>query len=565
MRRLVHNFSRPLGLLATSQAFKTTSPTVDADLKAVNFEDTSAYKQKSTWKLLKYFFILKLCSYERLTQNSIQYMRFFEKILGSKITYDFFVRKTIYDCFCAGANDYELKKTIRALDKARIGVVLDYAVEADCEGFTPAPGIAEAPDLSMSSLVNKSNIQYLMNENAFDENMKLYMVSIMHASLHCPAGNHGLAAIKVTGICDPQLLARVSAILMSIHQSWYTCFTKEKAPKLEECRVVMGVGREHQLYITYDQLREGFKVLGDGVPLSEEEFDQVITLLDPHKKEKIDYFWYKEVLTEATTTPEPDAAQSILIKRLPHMSAVEKKLWRILVKRLDHIVSTAQALGVRALVDAEQTFYQIAIDALVVYLQKRYNKDIPVVYNTYQCYLTYAEDRVANDLIRAKRLGFQWGGKVVRGAYMLQEVATAKQYGYASPIWPTYEQTNKCYGRVAKRIVEGFLANPDMKYEVFFGTHNRESLEEITDLVLKNPILVKHVSFGQLFGMRDNLTIPLAKANFKVYKYLPYGPVKDSVHYLIRRAIENSSVLSNPNNQEGKMIKKEIRRRFLLP
>ncbi|CCW67914.1 unnamed protein product [Phytomonas sp. Hart1] len=500
-----------------------------------------------------------------MVQNSIQYMRFLEKIFGSKITYDFFVRRTIYDCFCAGANDHELKKTIRALVKAHIGVVLDYAVEADSEGFAPAPGIPEAPDLSMGSLVNKCNIQYMMNENMFDENMKLYMVSIMHASLHTPVGTNGLAAVKVTAMCDPQLLARMSAILMSIHQSWYTCFTKEKAPKLEECRIVMGVGREDQVYISYQNLREGFELLGDGTPLSEDEFNKVIELLDPKKENKINYFLYKEVLTEAITTPEPTSTQCIFIKRLPTTSYMEKKLWRVFVKRVDHVISTAQALGVRALIDAEQTFYQLAIDAIVVYMQKRYNKDIPVVYNTYQCYLTYAEDRVANDLIRAKRLGFQWGGKVVRGAYMLQEVVTAKEYGYTSPIWPTYEQTNKCYFNTSNRIMDNLLANPGTNYEALFGTHNRESLELITNMVLKNPTLGKHVSFGQLFGMRDNLTIPLAKANFKVYKYVPYGPVRDSVHYLIRRAIENSSVLSNPNNQEGIMIKREIRRRFFLP
>ncbi|MEO6589475.1 MAG: proline dehydrogenase family protein, partial [Pyrinomonadaceae bacterium] len=69
-----------------------------------------------------------------------------------------------------------------------------------------------------------------------------------------------------------------------------------------------------------------------------------------------------------------------------------------------------------------------------------------------------------------------------------------------------------------------------------------------------------HVFFSQLYGMSDNLSYVLAKNNYHVSKYVPYGPVKDAVPYLIRRANENSSVAGQVS-RELDLIKKEIKRR----
>ncbi|AIN99272.1 proline oxidase, mitochondrial precursor-like protein [Leishmania panamensis] len=532
----------------------------DKLLKLPNFNDDTTYRQRSTWYLIKALVVLRLCSVNCLATNSVSLMKHVEKILGSKLTYDFLVKKSFYNYFCAGENDQELRDTVHKLSRNNIGAVLDYAAEADTEGFAPEPGVASGPDISMSSIVAKPNVHYPMDEGFFDENMKLYMMSIMHASLYSPRNAAGVTAVKVTGMCDPQLLARVSALLMSVHQSWCKHFTNEELLKLEECRVVMGVNRKHQLFITYDQLRAGFDKYNPANKLSDTQFEEITAALDPRKAGKVNYFEYKEMLTNALIALEPTPVQQALIEGLPQMSAKEKELWKNVNNRLSLIASTAKELNVRMLVDAEQTFYQLAIDAIVATLQKTYNTDLPVVYNTYQCYLTYAEDRIDNDLVRARHMNFQWGGKIVRGAYIVQERATAAQYGYTSPIWSTYEETNKCYNAAAKRIFDTFEAQPTKKHEVFFGTHNKESLEVITASVLKRPGIESRVSFGQLFGMRDNLTVPLARAGFQVYKYVPYGPVKETIHYLGRRAVENASILTTGDN-ETVMMKKELKRR----
>ncbi|KAG5502213.1 hypothetical protein GH5_05166 [Leishmania sp. Ghana 2012 LV757] len=560
MRRL---FPLPRTAVALATTVRCTTSTMQKDKQPLlpNFNDDTTYRQRSTWYLIKALVLLRLCSVSYLAMNSVPLLKKVEKVLGSRFTYNFLVKKSFYSYFCAGENDQELRDTVHKLSRSNIGAVLDYAAEADTEGFAPEPGVASGPDISMASLVTKPNVQYPMDEGFFDENMKLYMMSIMHASLYSPRNAAGVTAVKVTGMCDPQLLARVSALLMSVHQSWCKHFTNEESPKLEECRVVMGVNRKHQLFITYDQLRAGFDKYNPTNTLSNVQFKAITEVLDPRKTGKVNYFEYKEMLTNALITLEPTPVQQALIEGLPQMSAKEKELWKNVNNRLSLIASMAKELNVRMLIDAEQTFYQLAIDAIVANLQKTYNKELPVVYNTYQCYLTYAEDRIDNDLVRARHMNFQWGGKIVRGAYIVQERATAAQHGYTSPVWSTYEETNKCYNAAAKRIFDTFEAQPAKKHEVFFGTHNKESLEIITASILERPSIQSRVSFGQLFGMRDNLTVPLARAGFQVYKYVPYGPVKETIHYLGRRAVENSSILTTGDN-ETVMMMKELKRRF---
>ena len=69
-----------------------------------------------------------------------------------------------------------------------------------------------------------------------------------------------------------------------------------------------------------------------------------------------------------------------------------------------------------------------------------------------------------------------------------------------------------------------------------------------------------HVHFSQLYGMSDNITYNLARAGCSVSKYLPFGPIKDVVPYLMRRAQENTSV-GGQTSRELNLIEKELKRR----
>jgi proline dehydrogenase len=60
--------------------------------------------------------------------------------------------------------------------------------------------------------------------------------------------------------------------------------------------------------------------------------------------------------------------------------------------------------------------------------------------------------------------------------------------------------------------------------------------------------------------MSDNITYNLARAGCSVSKYLPFGPIKDVIPYLMRRAQENTSVGGQTSRELG-LIEKELKRR----
>ncbi|TRY56680.1 hypothetical protein DNTS_034238 [Danionella cerebrum] len=187
--------------------------------------------------------------------------------------------------------------------------------------------------------------------------------------------------------------------------------------------------------------------------------------------------------------------------------------------------------GVRLMVDAEQTYFQPAISRLTVETQRAFNRDEAVVFNTYQCYLKEAFDNVATDVELSRREGWCFGAKLVRGAYMYQERARADEIGYEDPINPDYESTNTMY-------------------------HRQEVMNELgldaTD---------KTVCFGQLLGMCDQISFPLAQAGFAVFKYVPYGPVSEVMPYLSRRVQENRGFMRGAQ-MERELLWKELVRRL---
>ena len=105
--------------------------------------------------------------------------------------------------------------------------------------------------------------------------------------------------------------------------------------------------------------------------------------------------------------------------------------------------------NVRLLIDAEHSYMQPAIDAVVIHLQQKYNRQTPVVFNTYQCYLKDSQARVMADMQLAKQKGFLLAAKVVRGAYIHLERERAAEMRYPSPIHDTLEDTHKNYNRYA--------------------------------------------------------------------------------------------------------------------
>lgn len=241
------------------------------------------------------------------------------------------------------------------------------------------------------------------------------------------------------------------------------------------------------------------------------------------------------------------------------LSQEEQDAWKRVAQRIDTICGAAARNKIMILIDAEETWIQKPVDDLTDLMMEKYNKEACYIYNTYQQYCTDRLEFLKISYNRAVEKGYYLGAKIVRGAYMEKERARAAAMGYPSPINPDKKTTDEHYDAA----VDFCLDHLD-RITVFIGTHNEDScLKAVKKLQEKGiPPANPHVYFAQLFGMSDNMTFNLADAGYHANKYLPYGPVKDVIPYLMRRAQENTSV-AGQTGRELSLIEKEIKRRKL--
>lgn len=239
------------------------------------------------------------------------------------------------------------------------------------------------------------------------------------------------------------------------------------------------------------------------------------------------------------------------------LSDEEQSEWKRIQERFYQICRYGQEKNIAILVDAEESWMQKAADDLLLDMMRTYNKNKVVVYNTLQAYRWDRLDYLKQVHQTAKEEGFMLGFKLVRGAYMEKERERAERKNYTSPICSTKAATDLQFDDCLAYV----LNNID-DISVFLGTHNERSthlalnLMNELDLNIDDP----RVWFGQLFGMSDHISFNLANAKYNVAKYLPFGPVRDVMPYLIRRAEENTSV-AGQTNRELSLIKQEKKRR----
>lgn len=242
------------------------------------------------------------------------------------------------------------------------------------------------------------------------------------------------------------------------------------------------------------------------------------------------------------------------------LSDLEKDEWDRVVDRFDLVCKTAQFKDVALLIDAEESWMQDAADDLVAQMMQKYNKEKAIVFNTLQMYRWDRLDYLKQLHQKAKQEGFYIGMKIVRGAYMEKENARAEAKGYPTPICPSKEATDANYDAAVLYMMEHLET-----MAIFAGTHNESSSYALMNLMQERNIKTndERIWFGQLYGMSDNISYNLAANRFNVAKYLPFGPVKDVMPYLIRRAEENTSVVGQ-TSRELSMLKAERNRRKAL-
>ncbi len=248
---------------------------------------------------------------------------------------------------------------------------------------------------------------------------------------------------------------------------------------------------------------------------------------------------------------EKVSAKSILTEE-------EKQEWERVKNRVDLICASAFKNNIGVLADGEETWMQDAADDLMVEMMQKYNEEKTIVFNTLQC---YRWDRLAylqKLHLKAKAEGFKVGAKIVRGAYMEKENERARKLGYQTPICENKEATDVSFNGVLAYC----LAHIE-DISVFIGTHNEMSNYLALQIMEDKNIAINdfRVWFSQLYGMSDHISFNLAKKGYNSAKLVPFGPVRDVVPYLIRRAQENTSVKGQTGRELALLIEEKKRRK----
>lgn len=226
-------------------------------------------------------------------------------------------------------------------------------------------------------------------------------------------------------------------------------------------------------------------------------------------------------------------------------------------ERVNKICKEAHDNNTPIFIDAEESWIQQAIDDLANENMARYNKNAPIVYNTFQLYRNDRLDYLKQSFENGKKDGYYLGAKLVRGAYMEKERERAAKNGYPSPIHEVKEDCDRDYNLALEFCVEHID-----RMGLCAGTHNEKSSLVLVDLIQKKNLQIndKRIYFSQLLGMSDHISYNLSKNNYNVAKYVPYGPVKEVLPYLIRRAQENTSVKGQTGRELSLIIKEKERR-----
>ncbi len=225
--------------------------------------------------------------------------------------------------------------------------------------------------------------------------------------------------------------------------------------------------------------------------------------------------------------------------------------------RVTEICEFAYSVGQPVFIDAEESWIQDAIDKIAAEMMERFNLERPIIYNTLQMYRTDRLAFLSKARREAKESGYILAVKLVRGAYMEKERERAAEMNYPSPIHATKAATDADYDAAIDYCLDHIN---DISFVA--GTHNEASTARLVELMHQRGLPVDHdrIYFSQLYGMSDNLSYTLGKHGYNVSKYVPYGPVRDAIPYLIRRANENTSIAGQVS-RELELIKAELQRR----
>jgi proline dehydrogenase len=498
----------------------------------IDFSDTKLiFESKSTFSLVRAYFVFQSCRIQSIVDNAEKLLRASYSILGDTLT-DKILKKTYFAHFCAGEDEREIIPVVNDYERHGIGSILDYAAESDISDDTI--GVIEGLT-DEEKEINTRTYMY-QNEALCDDRALTFDMCLRSANVVKGASSNGFVAVKITALTNPQLLEKMSKVVVEL-RNLFLKFDKNKTGM-----------------INADDFQRGYNYFFSG-----EQAAEVFDLIDTDHRGLVDYVSW----SNSITIEDLHLLTSQCREKGPLFHATfsdhERDLLLSFRNRVRKLAKLADELGVSMMIDAEHTYFQPAIDNVAITLMKEFNASRPVIFSTYQMYLVDSEWRLQTDLNRAKQGNYYFAAKLVRGAYMELERHRAKELHYDDPIHESKEATDDNYNRnvesVVKRMAQG------EKIEMMIASHNQQSVEHTLRYAEENGLANDApIHFAQLMGMADNLTFLLGHANYKAYKYVPYGAVKEVMPYLVRRAQENSGLMGGAAS-EIKMLSTEIKAR----
>ncbi|XP_069413605.1 proline dehydrogenase 1, mitochondrial isoform X3 [Ovis canadensis] len=489
---------------------------------AVDFGNTQeAYRSRRSWELARSLLVLSLCASPALLARHEQLLRLARKLLGQRL-FNTLMKMTFYGQFVAGEDQESIRPLIQRNKAFGVGSILDYGVEEDL-----TPEEAERTEMEFCS-------------------------SALERDGRGGASEDGFSAIKLTALGRPQFLLQFSDVLTKWRRFFHHVAAEQGKAGLAAVDTKLEVAA----------LQESVVKMGIASRAEIEDWFTAETLGESGTLDLLDWCSLIDSRTELSRhLVVPNMQTGRLEPVLSQFTEEEERQMTRMLQRMGVLAKKASQAGVRLMVDAEQTYFQPAISRLTLETQRRFNVERPLVFNTFQCYLRDAYDNVTLDVELARREGWCFGAKLVRGAYMAQERARALEVGYEDPINPTYEATSAVYHRCLDYVLEELKHNA--RAAVMVASHNegtvRFTLRRMEELGLHPAD--RQVYFGQLLGMCDQISFPLGQAGFPVYKYVPYGPVMEVLPYLSRRALENSGVMKGAQ-RERQLLWQELKRRL---
>lgn len=509
----------------------------------------AAFKSKPFLELLNDYIVFQICQIPGIVTITPYLLNAFSTIKLDAPIY-WIVKHTFFAHFCGGEDAQEVVPTMQKFKNGNVGSIVDLSIEADME-----TGKEGGAGPSLSDLTSHSEkVTNLLKE------------SVDIASME----PESFIAVKVTAVAPPFLLKKLTDMFTTLQKS----FNSIDADK---------DGR-----VSLQEFRQVVASLPGGSKLSNNQVNELFTAMDKDKDGEIDWIDFSDGFTYLTphrllpTSPSLNTIAKTLFSSTDASTNADLSLSSSDIQLLDHVMHQmdslchhAESKKVRIMIDAEQTYFQPAIDHIALTLSKAYNSPTTtsndsVIFNTYQMYLKDAYPRLLIDFERSKRNNYHFGAKLVRGAYMFSERARAQELGYEDPINPSLEATHSSYDGgvefLLRRLSESKASSQSLKAKFVVASHNKSSILSTTQLMDSLGLNPRDgdIYFAQLMGMQDAVTYGLAANGYKAYKYLPYGPVPKVMPYLLRRAQENSALLGSQGAKEDIAgIAYELKRRIL--